>query len=65
MVTAFVRVQTQWRMGPGGPIGLDYAAVYPLLDRLHAGDADAWTDALDDIRVMEDAALDEMRLHQQ
>lgn len=65
MVTAFVRVQTQWRMGPGGPIGLDYAAVYPLLDHLHAGDADAWTDALDDIRVMEGAALDEMRLHQQ
>lgn len=64
-VVLFLRVQTQWRVGPGGPIGLDYCAVYPLLDRLHPTDADAWTDALDDIRVMESAALDEMRLHQQ
>ena len=24
---AFLRVQTQWRTGPDGPIGLDYAAL--------------------------------------
>ena len=52
-------------MGASGPIGIDYGALYPLLDRLHPTDADAWTQALDDIRVMEGAALDEMRMHQQ
>lgn len=57
----FARVQTQWRVGPGGPIGLDYAAVYPLLDRLHPDAPDEWARTLDDIRDMEAEALDEMR----
>lgn len=62
-MAVFLRVLTQWRMGPAGAIGLDYCAAYPLLDRLHRDDVDAWTEALDDLRVMESAALDEMRLH--
>lgn len=45
-------------MGPGGPVGLDYLAVYPLLDRLHADDAAAWDATFDDVRVIEIAALD-------
>lgn len=40
----------------GGPIGLDYAAMYPLLDRAN-GD---WNQLFEDIRVMESAALDEL-----
>lgn len=58
-------MQTQWRVGAGGPIGLDYATVYPLLDRLHPGAPDAWMQALDEIRDMEAEALDEMRSRQQ
>ena len=48
-------------MGPGGPCGLDYLTVYPLLDRLYPSDADAWTEAFTDFRVMEAAALAELR----
>lgn len=44
----------------GGPTGLRYEAVYPLLDRLH-GDQDEWMQAFDDLQVMERAALDVMR----
>ena len=31
-VTMFLRVQTQWRAGPGGVIGLDYGAVRWLFE---------------------------------
>lgn len=54
-------MRTQWRMGPAGPVGLDYLAAYPLLDRQHRGSADAWNEAFADLRVMEAAALNEMR----
>lgn len=58
-INTFSRVSTQWRVGTGGAIGLDYAALYPLLDRLGLSDAE-WLQALDDIRVMESAALTAM-----
>lgn len=61
----FSRVQTQWRTGNRGPIGLDYAAVYPLLDRLHPDDRAEWDAALDDIQAMEAEALDELLSHLQ
>lgn len=57
----FSRVQTQWRTGPGGPIGLDYGAIYPLLDRLHPDAPAEWDAAMADIQTMEAEALDEMR----
>lgn len=61
----FARLTTQWRFaGMGGRTGLDYAAVYPLLDRLFPNDPQEWDFALDDIRVMESAALDQMNLDQ-
>jgi hypothetical protein len=58
----FRRVQiTQWRHGFNGPTGLDYAALYPLLDR-HADRSTAdWLDLLDDVQVIELAALEQMR----
>ena len=43
----------------GGPTGLDYAAVYPLLDRI-AKDPTEWQDLFEDIQVMEGAALKQM-----
>lgn len=43
-----------------GAVGLRNEAVYPLLDRLFAND-DEWWQALDDLQVLERAALDAMR----
>ena len=55
----FDSVFTQWRVGMGGPTGLDYAAVYPLLDRA-AKDPQEWDELFSDIQVMEGAALKQM-----
>ena len=52
----FNNLSTQWRIGMGGPTGLDYAAVYPLLDRA-AKDPQEWDELFSDIQVMESAAL--------
>ena len=52
----FNNLSTQWRTGMGGPTGLDYAAVYPLLDRA-AKDPQEWDELFSDIQVMEGAAL--------
>lgn len=56
----FARVQTQWRISFSGATGLDYSAVYPLLDRL-TSDPDEWQRHFDDLRTMEAAALEQMR----
>lgn len=58
-VALFNLVQTQWRIGFSGPTSLDYGTVYPLLDRMDLKHAE-WDQLLDDIRVMEAAALAEM-----
>lgn len=55
----FDSVFTQWRVGMGGPTGLDYNAVYPLLDRA-AKDPQEWDEMFSDIQVMEGAALKQM-----
>lgn len=55
-VEIFFTVGTQWRVGAGGATGLDYCAVYPLLDRLGLSARD-WNYLLSDIQVMESAAL--------
>jgi hypothetical protein len=60
----FSRVQTQWRQSHNGPTGLDYSAVYPLLDR-SASEQDDWDQMLDDIRTMELAALEQIRENMQ
>jgi len=58
-VELFQRISTQWRHGFAGPSGLDYTALYPVM--AHMGlHGRAWFDALDDIRVMELAALTQM-----
>lgn len=55
----FERLRTQWRMGPVGPVGLDYCAAYPLMDRMSL-DAHEWDDALEDLRMMERSALQQI-----
>lgn len=49
-------------MGVGGRTGLNYAALYPLLDRM-TQDPDEWERLFDEVRVMEAAALEEMSKH--
>jgi hypothetical protein len=59
-VLAFESMATQWRMGPAGPIGLDYGPLVDVL-RLRGLPKAAWPQVFDDIRVLEDAALEQMR----
>ena len=48
-------MDTQWRMGPAGPIGLDNTAVFQTLDRCKISDPDG--ELFAGIQVMERAAL--------
>ena len=49
-------LRTQWRVGMGGPVGLDYFVAYHRMDRM--GLSPAEYDQLDrDLQVMEAAAL--------
>ena len=47
-------------MGMGGPVGLDYGVIQHELDRLGVS-GDDYTDMLDRLRIIEAAALEEMR----
>lgn len=57
----FVTLGTQWRHAPmGGALGLDYSAVEPTL-RLLGVPRKAWGDVFADLRVLERAAVRELR----
>lgn len=43
----------------GGPTGLRYEAIYPLLDRA-ASDGDEWEALFHDLQILEAAALKQM-----
>lgn len=58
-IQLFTRFSTQWRMGPGGPAGLDYGVIQHELSRLHISDDD-YTATMDRLRVIEQAALDQI-----
>lgn len=60
----FDAMHTQWRTRgmEGRPYGLDYAVLFRLMDEDGLKGQD-WRDTLSDIRVLEDAALAEMRKH--
>lgn len=58
-VEVFAAMGTQWRMGPSGPIGLDYGAIPAVLRLMRVG-RDEWAGLFDDLRVIERAALEEM-----
>lgn len=53
------RMSTQWRVAMGGAIGLDYNVLFRFLDRMRLDDDD-YEQMLDDISVLEHAALAEM-----
>lgn len=56
----FVDLLTQWRVGTGGAVGLDYTAIPVVMDLRKVPD-EKRGDLFDDLRVMECAALAEMR----
>jgi hypothetical protein len=55
----FAYMQTQWRMGMGGPTGLDYNVLLHKMDRMRLSSAD-YEQMEADVQVMEHAALAEM-----
>ena len=58
-IQLFCALGTQWQIGFGGPIGLRYESLYPLLDR-NATTAQEWEHLFDGIQVCEREALDVM-----
>lgn len=58
-LSVFNCLSTQWRLGFGGPTGLDYSSLEPVF-RLNAIPETEWPELFADIRVMERAALDIM-----
>jgi len=61
-VNIFIRMGTQWVVGGmGGVIGLNYVAL-PIVAPLEVN-SERWPDTLDDIRKLEETALETMRLH--
>lgn len=59
-VEVFVDMMTQWNVGPAGVIGLRYEAL-PVVMRMRGIPAADRADVFDGLRVMERAALEEMR----
>lgn len=62
-VNLFIALATQWRVGMGGVVGLDYNVLFHKMDRMALG-ADAFDAVEDDVRVMEEAAMEAMRKRQ-
>lgn len=56
----FIACATQWRVGMSGPTGLDYSAVQSVFRIMGVLRSD-WPQVFDDLRIMEDAALEVMR----
>lgn len=55
----YQQISTQWRTGPGGPVGLDYLVVFHELDRRDLS-REQYDDFLWAIRVIEHAAITEL-----
>lgn len=55
----FASLGSQWRVGPSGPYGLDYNVLYHKMDRMNLT-AEEYAELEEDIRVLEQSALDEM-----
>lgn len=55
-VALFNKLNGQWRMGPHGPIALDYIVVFHELDRMELS-KDGYDDLFGCVRVLEEAAL--------
>lgn len=58
----FRRVGTRWRLPPMGgvPVGLQWEAIYPLMDRLGLDD-EHWNDLHESLMSLETYAVEVMR----
>ncbi|MFK7090486.1 DUF1799 domain-containing protein [Chromobacterium violaceum] len=54
------RMSTQWRVGFGGAVGLDYNVLYRMMDRLEL-DPEGFDQMEADMQVMEAAVLELMQ----
>lgn len=61
--TLFADMQTQWRISMGGPTGLDYPALFALMD-LHGVAPDDKRQLFADVQVLEASALAQMNKKQ-
>lgn len=59
-VAIFMDMLTQWRVGPGGATGLDYAAL-PVVMKLRKVPKSDTSEIFDNIQIMERAALKGLR----
>lgn len=55
-IALFSTISTQWRVGMGGPTGLDYNVLFARMDRMKL-DESSYENLFDDIRVIESEAL--------
>lgn len=60
----FSRVSTQWRVGAGGPTGLDYQPVRWVMEGLGITKAKKQIEVLQSIRILEVSALEQMDKNQ-
>jgi hypothetical protein len=56
ILALYARLQTQWRVGPGGKIGLDYGIFISEIDRMKL-DRDDYDDMMEMLGVVEREAL--------
>lgn len=56
----FVFLGTQWDVGPNGPYALKYDRMWTKMDRMGISPTEA-EKIEEDLRIMEDAALEQMR----
>jgi hypothetical protein len=59
VIHLFKLYNNQWRMGPAGPVGLDFGVIHHALDRKGVT-GDAYDDFIYDMRILEEAALTEL-----
>lgn len=55
-INLFTSISTQWRVGAGGPTGLDYNVLFTRMARMDLSD-ERHEQLFDDIRVIESEAL--------
>lgn len=58
-VLVFAQMSTQWRVGMGGPVGLDYTPL-PFVLRMSGIARTDWPDLFASVRLMENTALKAM-----
>jgi hypothetical protein len=59
-ILLFHSMRSQWRVGPGGPFGLDYNVLYRKMDRMNLT-PERYDELEAEIQIMENAAVEELR----